>query len=71
MLNNAEYESQTITPNEVVDNQTLTEVVVEQRTAANAPRFDQVKSAQRRLRRERRYARNAGLAAGGWRVTTW
>ncbi len=71
MLNIAEYKSQTSAANEVVDNQPLTRVIVEHRTAANAPRFDQVKSAQRRLRRERRYSRNTGLAAVGWRVTTW
>lgn len=71
MLNKTEYISQTSTPNEVVDNQTLIKVSVEERTAANAPRFDQARSAERRLRRERRYRRNTGLAVGGWRVTTW
>ena len=70
MLNKIEYKSRTSTPNEVVDNQTLIKVSVEERTAANAPRFDQEMSARRR-RRERRYSRNTRLAVGGWRVTTW
>ena len=71
MLNNAEYKSQVNTPIEVVDSQTLFKFSVEERSAANAPRFDQTRSAERRLRRERRYSRNAGLSVGGWRVTTW
>ena len=58
MLNKIEYKSRTSTPNEVVDNQTLIKVSVEERTAANAPRFDQEMSARRRRRRERRYRRN-------------
>ena len=71
MLNNTEYKSQTSAPIEVVDNQTLIKASVQERTAANAPRFNQARSAERRLRRERRYSRNTGLAVGGWRVTTW
>ena len=71
MLSNIEYKSQMNTPIEVVESQTLIKLSVEQRSAANAPRFDQARSAERRLRRERRYSRNTGLSVGGWRVTTW
>ena len=71
MLNNTQYKIQMDTPIEVVDSQTLIKVSVEERSAANAPRFDQARSAERRLRRERRYSRTTGLPVGGWRVTTW
>ncbi len=71
MLNNTEYKSQTGNSYKVVDKQTLTKASFVERTAANAARFDQSSSAERRLRRERRYSRNTGLAVGGWRVTSW
>ena len=71
MLNNTEYKSQTNESYEDVDDQTLTKASIVERTAANAARFDQSSRAESRLRRERRYSRNTGLAVGGWRVTSW
>lgn len=69
MLNKSEVKSQT-NLSEAIAYKTLTKVIVEQGTAANAARFDTVKNAERRLRRERRYSRNTGIPGGGWRVTS-
>ena len=71
MLNNTEYKSQISSPEIVVDNQTVTDANIEARPAANAARFDQVRSLSRSVRRERRYSRNSGFTAGGWRLTSW
>lgn len=71
MLSNAEYNCQTNGLNEFVDNNSLTCVVAEHKTAANTPQFDQAGRAKRRLRRESQLSRNTGLAGAGWRVTSW
>ena len=71
MLNNTEYKSQPELLDELVENQALIGMNAEEGSAANASKFDQTKSDERRLRRERRYRRTRSLATVGWRVTSW
>ena len=71
MLNNTEYKSQPEVLDEVLESQALVGMNAEDGSAANASQFDQTKSDERRLRRERRYRRNRSLSSVGWRVTTW
>ena len=71
MLSNAKYNCQTNGSNEFVENNPLTSVVAEHKTAANAPHFDQAGRAKRRPSRNRQFSQNTGLASAGWRVTSW
>ena len=71
MLNNTEYKSQPEVLDEVFENLPLIGMNAEDGSAANAPQFDQAKSDERRLRRERRARRSRSLSTVGWRVTSW
>ena len=71
MLNNTEYKNQPEVLNEVFESQALFGMNAEEGSAANASQFDQNKSDERRLRRERRYRRSRSLSSVGWRVTSW
>ena len=71
MLNNTEYKSELSYLHEVIEDQPVTGLSVTSRAAANAPQFNHLDSAERRMRRERRSRRNTGFTSGGWRLRLW
>jgi hypothetical protein len=68
MLNNTKHKSQKTDLLENLGDHAVTRLEIAETVAANAPRFDQVKSAERSIRRARRYHQNTGSGLGGWRV---
>ena len=68
MLNNTKHKIQTCDLHETIDDQAVTRLHVEQKTAANTPLRNQKESVKRS---HRRYAWNTGVTTSGWRVTTW
>lgn len=71
MLNNTEHKIQTSDLREMLDDQAVTRLHVEQKTAANTPLRNQKEGAKRSRRRHRGYAWNRGVTTAGWRVSTW
>ena len=71
MLNNTKQKIQTSDIHEMIDDQAVTRLHVEEKTAANTPLRNQKESAKRSHRRHRRYAWNTGVTTSGWRVSTW
>jgi hypothetical protein len=71
MLNNTELKIQTSFLDEIVAKEPLAQVSVATRPAANASRFDQSESFERRLRRERRRNRSSSIRGSAWRVVLW
>lgn len=71
MLNNTKHKIQTNDLHDMIDDQAVTRLHVEQKTAANAPLHNQKKGAKRSHRRQRRYAWNTSATTPGWRVSTW
>ncbi len=68
MLNNTKYKSQSSDLHQCIDSQLVTKLNGIDKEAANATQFDQVKSAERSIRRERRYSQTTGSNTGAWRV---
>lgn len=68
MLNNTKHKSHKIDLLESITDHAVTRLDIVDKEAANAPRFDQAKSAERSIRRERRNNQNTGSGMGGWRV---
>jgi len=71
MLINTEGNCQSIELHELVVEKPQTRLECADKPAANAPRFDPSKSAERSVRRERRSRHATGFAASGWRVSLW
>jgi len=71
MLNNTEHKIQASATNEMLDDQAVTRLHVEEKTAANTPLRSQKDGVKRSHRRQRRYAWNTGATTAGWRVSTW
>lgn len=71
MLNNTKHKSELSDLHEITGDELVTGLGVSNMAAANAGDFGPSESTQRRMRRERRMSRNAGLTAGRWRVSLW
>ena len=71
MLNNTKHKIQTSDLHEMIDDQAVTRLHVEEKTAANTSLRNQRKGVERSHRRHRRYAWNTGVTTSGWRVSTW
>ena len=71
MLNNTKHKIQINDLHDMIDDQAVTPLHVEQKTAANASLHNQKEGVKRSQRRQRRYAWNTGMTTAGWRVSTW
>jgi hypothetical protein len=71
MLNNTKHKIQTNDLHEMIDEQFVTHMHVEEKTAANTPLRNQKEGVKRSRSRHRRYAWNTGVTTAGWRVSTW
>jgi hypothetical protein len=71
MLNNTKHKIQTSDLHELIDDQFVTRLQVEEKTAANTPLRNHKEGAKRSHRRHRLYAWNTGVTKSGWRVSTW
>ena len=68
MLNNTKHEIQTSDLHEMIDDQIVTRLSVDERTAVNTPLRSQT---EREERSRRRHIWNTGSTTSGWRVSLW
>lgn len=71
MLNNTIFKSQKDDSQENLSETRVTKLSVADKSAANAPQYDQSQALGRSIRRARRQSWNTGLSSTNWRVTMW
>ena len=71
MLINTKHKSELDKVQGIGEDQRVSRLGGINQTAANASDYNKAESTERSVRRERRYRRASGFAAGGWRVTAW